>query len=95
MAIEDAVVLAKCLRDIPETEAAFAAFKALRQQRVERVVQHGKRSGDGKAQGRVAAMIRDLVLPTLVRKMVASNSLAWMYDFRIDWPARVVAGASS
>src|SRR5690606_31942239 len=47
LAIEDAVVLAKCLRDIPETGAAFAAFKRLRQERVERVVRHGKRSGDG------------------------------------------------
>ena len=54
MAIEDAVVLAKCLRDIPDTAGAFAAFKGLRQERVERVVKHGKRSGDGKAQGRSA-----------------------------------------
>ena len=45
--------------------AAFAAFKALRQERVERVVKHGKRSGDGKAQGRVGATIRDLMLPML------------------------------
>ena len=93
MAIEDAVVLAKCLRDIPDAEAAFAAFKSLRQERVERVVQHGKRSGDGKAQGRVGAMIRDLVLPMIVRKMVSSNSLSWMYDYRIDWPAKVAVGA--
>jgi 2-polyprenyl-6-methoxyphenol hydroxylase-like FAD-dependent oxidoreductase len=89
MAIEDAIVLAKCLRDIPDTGAAFARFQALRQDRVERVVTHGKRSGDGKAQGRIGAMIRDLVLPVIVRKMVASNSLAWMYDYRIDWAATV------
>jgi 2-polyprenyl-6-methoxyphenol hydroxylase-like FAD-dependent oxidoreductase len=89
MAIEDAIVLAKCLRDIPDTGAAFARFQALRQDRVERVVKHGKRSGDGKAQGRFGAMIRDLVLPVIVRKMVASNSLAWMYDYRIDWAAPV------
>ena len=56
MAIEDAVVLAKCLRDIPDTAAAFASFKKLRRERVERVVKHGKRSGDGKAPGRIGAM---------------------------------------
>ena len=88
--IEDAIVLAKCLRDIPDTAAAFASFKKLRQERVERVVKHGKRSGDGKAPGRIGAIIRDLVLPMIVRRMVASNSLAWMYDYRIDWPAPVV-----
>jgi 2-polyprenyl-6-methoxyphenol hydroxylase-like FAD-dependent oxidoreductase len=93
LAIEDAIVLAKCLRDIPDTAAAFASFKSLRQERVERVVQHGKRSGDGKAQGRVGAMIRDLVLPKIVRKMASSNSLSWMYDYRIDWQAKVAVGA--
>jgi len=90
MAIEDAIVLAKCLRDIPDTATAFAQFQALRQARVERVVKHGKRSGDGKAQGRFGAMIRDLVLPMIVRRMVTRNSLSWMYDYRIDWPAPVV-----
>ena len=90
MAIEDAIVLAKCLRDIPDPATAFAMFKGLRQDRVERVVKHGKRSGDGKAQGRFGAMIRDLVLPMIVRRMVTSNSLSWMYDYRIDFPAPVV-----
>ena len=61
----------------------------LRQERVERVVKHGKRSGDGKAPGRIGAMVRDLVLPMIVRGMVTSNSLSWMYDYRIDWPAPV------
>lgn len=92
MAIEDAIVLAKCLRDVPDTAAAFASFKRLRQERVERVVKYGKRSGDGKAQGRFGAMIRDLVLPVIVRRMATSNSLSWMYDYRIDWTAPVDAG---
>lgn len=91
LAIEDGVVLAKCLRDIPETAAAFAAFKRLRQERVERVVRHGKRSGDGKAQGRVGAAIRDLVLPLIMRRMAANNSLNWMYDYRIAWATPVPA----
>jgi 2-polyprenyl-6-methoxyphenol hydroxylase-like FAD-dependent oxidoreductase len=91
LAIEDAVVLAKCLRDIPEVPAAFAAFKRLRQERVERVVRHGKRSGDGKAQGRVGAAIRDVFLPVIMRKMAASNSLNWIYDYRIDWETPVAA----
>lgn len=90
MAIEDAIMLAKCLRDIPDTAATFASFKKLRRERVERVVKHGKRSGDGKTQGRFGATIRDMVLPMIMRKMVTSNSLSWMYDYRIDWPALVV-----
>jgi 2-polyprenyl-6-methoxyphenol hydroxylase-like FAD-dependent oxidoreductase len=89
LAIEDAIVLAKCLRDLPDTPDAFAAFKRLRQDRVERVVKYGKRSGDGKAPGRLGAKIRDLMLPTIMQKMAASNSLNWMYDYRIDWLAPV------
>lgn len=91
LAIEDAVVLAKCLRDIPEPGAAFAAFRRLRQERVERVVRHGKRSGDGKAQGPVGAFFRDLIMPVFLRRMAARNELSWMYDYRIDWHAPVPA----
>lgn len=93
LAIEDGIVLAKCLRDIPGTAAAFAAFKRLRRERVERVVAHGKRNGDGKAQGPVGAAIRDLVLPIFMRRMAAKNSLGWIYDYRIDWQAPVPATA--
>ena len=87
MAIEDAIVLAKCLRDRPDTQRAFAAFEAARRARVERVVKHGKRSGDGKAQGPVGAAIRDLVLPLFLRRM----ALGWMYDYRITWDEPVRA----
>ncbi|MET8976909.1 FAD-dependent oxidoreductase [Streptomyces sp. NPDC004539] len=35
MALEDAVVLAKCLRDLPDTDTALARYEALRRPRVE------------------------------------------------------------
>jgi len=35
MALEDAVVLAKCLRDLPDTETALARYESLRRPRVE------------------------------------------------------------
>jgi 2-polyprenyl-6-methoxyphenol hydroxylase-like FAD-dependent oxidoreductase len=91
MAIEDAIVLATCLRDLPEPAAAFAAFQRLRRERVERVVRHGKRSGDGKAAGPVAARVRDLMLPVIMRRMANGHGLDWMYDHRIDWDANVAA----
>jgi FAD-dependent urate hydroxylase len=34
MALEDAIVLTRCLRDAPDAERAFAAFEALRKDRV-------------------------------------------------------------
>jgi 2-polyprenyl-6-methoxyphenol hydroxylase-like FAD-dependent oxidoreductase len=88
MAIEDAVTLAMCLRDIGDPGSAFATFERLRRHRVERVVKYGKRSGDGKAQGRIGAAIRDLMLPMVLRR-TSAGSTNWMYDYRIDWPEPV------
>ncbi|MBP2705580.1 FAD-dependent monooxygenase [Microbispora sp. RL4-1S] len=85
MAIEDAVVLARCLRDTPETSAAFRAYEGLRRERVERIVAYGKRNGDGKAPGRFGAAVRDLVLPVIMRQVERRNSLAWIHDYRIAW----------
>ena len=38
MALEDSVVLAKCLRDLPDPPSAFAAYEHLRRARVEKLV---------------------------------------------------------
>lgn len=38
MALEDSVVLAQCLRDLPDAPTAFAAYERLRRARVEKLV---------------------------------------------------------
>ncbi len=93
MAIEDAVVLAKCLRDLPDIRQAFAAYEQLRRERVERVVAHGARSSSGKAAGPIARVLRDLMLPVFLKRAASSgeNSLAWMYGHHIDWDEKVAA----
>jgi 2-polyprenyl-6-methoxyphenol hydroxylase-like FAD-dependent oxidoreductase len=89
MAAEDAVVLAKCLRDLPDIPRAFAAYERLRRRRVERIVAQGARSGSAKTQGPVGRVVRDLMLPLVFRFLVTDKSLAWMYDHHIDWDAPV------
>ncbi|GAB3150326.1 FAD-dependent oxidoreductase [Microbispora hainanensis] len=91
MAIEDAVVLGKCLRDVPDLAGAFAAFERLRRERVERVVAQGKRNGNGKAPGAGGAFVRDLILPVVMRQVEKRNALAWMHDYRITWDDPVTA----
>jgi FAD-dependent urate hydroxylase len=93
MAIEDAVVLAKCLRDLPDVQRAFAAYEQLRRERVERVVTVGKWSSNGKAAGSVARVLRDLMLPVILKRVASSSerSLAWMYDYHIDWDEKGAA----
>ncbi|OLF05901.1 FAD-dependent oxidoreductase [Actinophytocola xinjiangensis] len=83
MAIEDAVVLAKCLRDLPDVPAAFRAYESLRRQRVERVVARGKRNGSGKALGPVGRVL----LPTFFRLLArfSGGGQNWIFNHRIDW----------
>jgi 2-polyprenyl-6-methoxyphenol hydroxylase-like FAD-dependent oxidoreductase len=87
MAAEDAVVLAKSLRDLPDIPRAFAAYEQLRRRRVERIVAQGARSG--RTQGPVGRVVRDLMLPLVFRFLVTDRSMAWIYDHHVDWDAPV------
>lgn len=89
MAIEDAVVLARCLRDLPNIEQAFAAYERLRRGRVERIVAHGARTSNSKAAGPAARVLRDLMLPVIFKRVANSGALAWMYDHHIVWDEKV------
>ena len=94
MALEDAVVLAKCLRDQPDIASAFATYERLRRARVERVVAQGKRNGNQKAAGPVGRVLRDLFMPVMLRALERSGKLSqnWMFDYHIDWEAPVREG---
>jgi 2-polyprenyl-6-methoxyphenol hydroxylase-like FAD-dependent oxidoreductase len=95
MAIEDAVELARCLRDSTDPLAAFAAYVGLRRERVERVVAAGARSSNQKAAGPIGRILRDLVLPIVLRRAAGSGprSMAWLHRYEIDWDAPVTAAA--
>ncbi|TSE03574.1 FAD-dependent monooxygenase [Mesorhizobium intechi] len=80
MAIEDAVVLAACLDATPLPGQAFAAFQALRQDRVEHIVKVSRRIGSQKqAKGPVALFLRDLMLPFFVRLGARTNRAMTRY----------------
>ena len=91
MAMEDAITLAKCLRDIGEPAAAFARYEALRRERAERIVATGRRRGAYKAvENRAAVFVRDLIMPIVFRLFVRDGALSWIYDHGIRWEERVV-----
>jgi FAD-dependent urate hydroxylase len=89
MAIEDAVVLARCLRDLPDIRQAFGAYEQLRRARVERIVAHGARTSNSKAAGPVARVLRDLMMPMVLKRVAGNGTLAWMHDYHIDWNEKV------
>ena len=89
MAIEDAVVLARCLRDLPDIRQAFAAYERLRRSRVERIVANGARTSNSKAAGPGGRVLRDLMMPMILKRVANGGSLAWMHDYHIDWNEKV------
>jgi 2-polyprenyl-6-methoxyphenol hydroxylase-like FAD-dependent oxidoreductase len=89
MALEDAVHLARSLRDTTSVEAAFTTFEQERRSRVERIVAYGARSSSTKTPGPVATVFRDALLRLVFRMFVTERSLEWMYGHRVGWDERV------
>jgi FAD-dependent urate hydroxylase len=91
MAAEDAVVLAKCLRDLPEVPQALAAYEGLRRARVERIVAQGARTGRTKTPGPIGRALSGILLPLVFKFLVTEKSQAWIYGHHLDWETPVTA----
>jgi 2-polyprenyl-6-methoxyphenol hydroxylase-like FAD-dependent oxidoreductase len=63
LALEDAALLARCLREGRD----FAAFQASRQQRVNKIVLASRRNGSSKAPSAIGAWFRDRMLSTFIK----------------------------
>lgn len=87
MALEDAVVMASCLKNAQARSqspaVAFASFEAARRTRVERIVADGARSSRAKTAGPVARVFQDAMLRLVFRHVVTPKSTAFMYDYRV------------
>jgi len=87
MAIEDAVTLAMCLRDIPDTTAALHAYERLRRERVERVVRTGFRRHGPRLPGPLRRLLRDRAVTRRTRR----PDVDWLHLHHIDWGRDVSA----
>ncbi|GAA4211881.1 FAD-dependent oxidoreductase [Actinocatenispora rupis] len=90
LAVESAVQLGRCLRDLPPGPA-FTAYETLRRERVERIIAMGARTNSDKAAGPVARVLRDLLMPVAMRAFAKPEKMAWQYGYRIDWDAPALA----
>jgi 2-polyprenyl-6-methoxyphenol hydroxylase-like FAD-dependent oxidoreductase len=87
-ALEDAIVLARCLRDLPDAEKAFAAFERLRKGRVERIVAGARRTGNQKVPSNALTRgLRDLVLPFFLK--TGARDAERIYSYKVDWDEKV------
>ncbi|HLF61018.1 MAG TPA: FAD-dependent monooxygenase [Acidimicrobiia bacterium] len=92
LAVEDAVTLARCLRDLPDPEHALGVYESLRRNRVERIVDWGASMNNTKRRGSVAWALREFVLPQIFKKASGParlEEMSWMYRHHIDWDTPV------
>ena len=91
LAAESAVQLARCLRDIPDVGAAFAAYEQLRRERVEKVAAQAAKTNNQKSFGPIATTLMTLMMPVATRTFMKPEKMfGWQHRYRIDWDAPVV-----
>jgi len=87
MAMEDALVLAQCLRDVPEPARAFETFERIRRPRVDAIFKAAHGNSNNKALSAIAAWFRDQLMPRFLPAPGRAQSES--YAFRLDWEQRV------
>jgi 2-polyprenyl-6-methoxyphenol hydroxylase-like FAD-dependent oxidoreductase len=85
LAMESAIQLARCLRDIPDVPSAFAAYERLRRPRVEKIAARGARLSHAKAPGPISQRMMWLMLPVMMATMNIEKTMADEQRYTIDW----------
>jgi 2-polyprenyl-6-methoxyphenol hydroxylase-like FAD-dependent oxidoreductase len=87
LALEDAMLLARLLRDADDYAAAFRAFEAERKPRVQRIVAEGRRrGGDKQLVGPLQAKVRELMLRVMLNAF-GKHADDWVWRYQVDWSA--------
>jgi 2-polyprenyl-6-methoxyphenol hydroxylase-like FAD-dependent oxidoreductase len=86
LAIESAIQLAQCLRDMPDAPTAFARYETLRRPRVEKVAARAAKTNNSKALGPMATKMMSLLMPLALKTvMKPEKTLGAEQRFRINW----------
>ena len=90
MASEDAVTLAKCLRDMETSQQAFEKFQTLRKKRVDKIVKFGRRNGEGYF---LTSPAKKWFRNTMMRTMTSPIIFNWMkkyfFGYDIKWDKKI------
>jgi len=87
LALEDAITLAKCLRDRADHTTAFAEYQRLRLPRAEEIVRYARAINRQKrvTKGRLGIAIRDAMMPLFLRRASGNTRNDWLYNHSIEW----------
>ena len=85
MALEDALLLAKKIRDCPDLATAFGEFETERRPRVERIILEGRRRGQDKTVVNASQQfIRELMMRIFIN-LFGNKGNEWLYAYKTDW----------
>ena len=94
LAIESAIQLARCLRDIDSVPAAFTAYERMRRPRVEGVAARATRINYAKAPGPVARVLMPVMMRLMLKTvMKPERTMGAEQRYRIDWDSPVGSAA--
>lgn len=85
LAIESAIQLARCLRDLPDPISAFAAYEGLRRERVEKITRRGARTNSAKTPGPIGRRFMQTVMPLFFKVMNFEKTIGPEQRYTIDW----------
>jgi 2-polyprenyl-6-methoxyphenol hydroxylase-like FAD-dependent oxidoreductase len=86
LAIESAIELARCLRDIPDVTDAFRRYEHLRRERVEKVAARAARTNNVKAPGPIGRALMPIIMRAFMRfAMNPEKVIGPEQRYRIDW----------
>ncbi|GAA2522978.1 FAD-dependent oxidoreductase [Winogradskya humida] len=91
LAIESAVQLARCLRDLPDLPAAFGTYERLRRDRVEQIAARAARINHAKAPGPIARTLMPVLMPLAMKAMHIERTTGEEQRYRINWDAPVTS----
>ena len=89
LSIEDAVLLATSLRAIEPVSAAFTHFETVRRPRVEKIIKAAAPINNNKAPSPAGRLLRDLMLPVILRTTANAKSAREVYEYHADWDSQL------
>jgi len=89
LCLESAMMLAKCLRDIPDVEDAFSTYHNLRKNRVEKIKKISRRNVQMfSLKNPIQKWFRNIIFSLLSRKLMKKQELE-IYGYEIDWNKKI------
>ena len=88
--MEDAVVLAKCLRDISDFKQSFVKFESLRKERAEKIVREAQKSGKiFLRSGILGKLVARIFLKVGLRESNFKKGQNWIFSYKVDWNKKI------